>query len=71
MTNISTHQQSRELISYPARSLSLLLTLPRYLFRSRRTAQIDFRYASEHLLKDIGLSRSHDVPPLPSHARLW
>ena len=70
MTDISTDQQSLALTSSPTRSLRLPLTRLKYLFRSRRTSQIDFRCASDHFLKDIGLSRGHDAPPVPPLARM-
>lgn len=71
MTDISTHQQSVAFTSSRARRMRLPVTLLKYLFRSRRTSQIDLRYANDHFLKDIGLTRSHDVPPYPPHGKLW
>jgi hypothetical protein len=70
MTDISTQQHSLALTSSPTRNLRLPLTLLKHLFRSRRTPQVDFRCANEHFLKDIGLSRRHDGPPMPSLGRI-
>ena len=71
MTDILTQQQPLALTSSPTRSLRLPLTLLKRLFRSRRTPQIDLRCANDHFLRDIGLDRSRDIPPTPSHGRLW
>jgi uncharacterized protein YjiS (DUF1127 family) len=70
MTDISTHQQSLALPSSPTRSLRRPLALLKNLFRSRRSPQIDFRYANEHMLKDIGITRSHVAPPVYSLGRI-
>lgn len=70
MTDIST-QQSLSFSAAPERRLRLPLTLLKYLFRSRRTPQIDLRFANEHLLKDIGLRRSYHIPPSSSFGRPW
>jgi uncharacterized protein YjiS (DUF1127 family) len=70
MTDIST-QQSMSFPARPERGLRLPLRLLKYLFRSRRTPQIDLRYANEHLLKDIGLRRSHEAPPVPPIGRIF
>ena len=64
MTDISTHQPSLSFDSSPTRGLRVPLTLLKHLFESRRISKIDLRYANEHLLRDIGLSRRHDGPPL-------
>ena len=71
MTDISTHQQTLSLAAAPASALRFPATFLMYLLRSRRTRRIDTCYASAHLLKDIGICRSHEVPPLPSHGKLW
>ena len=71
MTDLSTQQPSLSLPTAPARVLRFPVQLLKYLLRSRRTIQIDTCNASAHLLKDIGISRSRNVPPLPSHSRLW
>jgi uncharacterized protein YjiS (DUF1127 family) len=70
MANISTHQQSLALPSTPTRSLRRPLVLLKDLFRSRRSNQIDFRFANEHMLKDIGITRSHEAPPVYSLVRI-
>jgi hypothetical protein len=70
MTDISTQQQSISLPTVPVSVLRFPVTVLKQLFRSRRTNQIDTRYASAHLLKDIGSSRADAYPPLPSHGRL-
>jgi uncharacterized protein YjiS (DUF1127 family) len=69
MTDISTHQHSLPLAWSTAGALRLPSALLKFLFRSRRVARIDLRHANEHLLKDIGLSRRHDAPPLPPLGR--
>ena len=69
MTDISAHQPSLAFASSPTRGLRLPLTLLKHLFRSRRISKIDLRYANEHLLRDIGLSRRHDGPPFPPLGR--
>lgn len=71
MTDISTQQQSLSLPTAPARGLRSLAKFLKHLLRSRRPSQIDTYYASEHILKDIGMCRSHDVPPSQSHSGLW
>lgn len=69
MTDISTHQPSLSVDLSPTRGLRVPLTLLKHLFRSRRISKIDLRYANEHLLRDIGLSRRHDGPPFPPLGR--
>ncbi|SMX25881.1 hypothetical protein BOA8489_04026 [Boseongicola aestuarii] len=71
MTDISTQQQPLTVPSSLARILRHPLTLLKYLFRSRRRFYLDRRHANAHLLKDLGLSRTHGGPPLPSSSRLW
>ena len=71
MTDISTQQQTLAVPSLLARVVRLPLTLLKYLFRSRRKFHLDRRHANAHFLKDIGLSRTHGGPPLPSTSRLW
>ncbi|MGB3177151.1 MAG: hypothetical protein WBA90_04645 [Albidovulum sp.] len=70
MTDISTQQQTLALTSSPTRSLRFPRALLKRLFWSRRTSQIDFRCANEHFLKDIGLGRCNDAPPIPSIGRV-
>lgn len=71
MTDLSTQQQSMSLPAAPLRSLRILATFLKHLLRSRRPSRIDTSFASEHILKDIGMCRSHDVPPSQLHSRIW
>ncbi|MDG1117491.1 MAG: hypothetical protein P8N72_10215 [Flavimaricola sp.] len=71
MTDLSTQQQSLSFPTSPARGLRILAKFLKHLLRSRRPSQIDTCYASEHILKDIGMCRSYDVPPSQSHSRIW
>ena len=71
MTDISTQQQNLAVPSSLTRILRLPFTFLKYLFRSRRKFHLDLRLANAHLLKDIGLSRTHGGPPLPPTSTLW
>jgi hypothetical protein len=71
MTDISTQPQTLSPPTALASVLRFPATFLKYLFRSRRRYPIDTCYANAHLLKDIGICRTHDFPPLPSHGRLW
>ena len=71
MTDFTTQQQLLAPISSPKRIRDFPRALMERLFRSRRPSQIDFRYANEHFLKDIGLDRCRDARPMPSMERIW
>jgi len=71
MTDIKTHPQSLPLSPEVTRGLRFPAALLKHLFRSHRSAQIDLHHASDHMLKDIGVNRSQNIPPISSLGRIW
>ena len=71
MTDISTQQRSLSLPAASVRNLSSLAKRLKHLLSSRRGFELDAGYTSEHILKDVGIRRSQEVPPIPSLGRLW
>lgn len=71
MTDLSTQQHSLSFPAAPTSALRFPARMMKYLFRSRRTRNVDISYANEHLLRDTGMTRSHDVRPIASLGRLW
>lgn len=69
MTEISTPEQPLALIAPLKAVLRRALTGFRGVFRSRRIPHIDRHHGDAHLLRDIGLRRSYDIPPSASHGR--
>ncbi len=70
MTDMKTHLRSLSLSPEVTPGLRFRAVLKRF-FRSHRSAQIDLHHASDHVLEDIGVSRSEIIPPISSLGRVW
>ena len=71
MTDILTQSTPTSLTAAPARALRALGARVKGLFKSRRSSEFDFANSSDHMLNDIGATRSHHERPIVTNGRIW